>query len=470
MVFIRITNKLALVQSVFNKPQRLAVERQIARSIEEMRGDLRISRASNEALQIDILYALARHARWVKVPLFRDVLVDFLVTDHELPRVGSEKLVNEILESCETLLGDDPNYSPADLLEGKVDEEFLTYIFVIAACSGHDSVVREQLGVGAGLLRSLKSAADSLAAREQFSRENSGGSDGPRLFLPDVDTVFATIMIKLTAAVRSCPWALDVYRLKYHLLEKLDRQRFACLSAHIPAVFEFLCAIGRENYLALPQETLASKWSAAHESGEISFEQVLQWLEHSGLIFRADVKKRGKRQVVFWDLTPVAEQITADAFVTVRSQSNSGELGVLSWVWEIHGADIAEQSKTPCAKPMKRMKQGSMVWRRGYLQHAIMKAPASDLIAASKESAGKLEDPLIVESIVSALVRTGVPDVAEHFFMSWSARELTQADAAALSRTGSALRSRPAVRSRLQTIAETHDSVALRSAALEGLL
>lgn len=452
VIFNRFTNKLGLVQSVFNKPQRLAVERQINKALEECRSNFTISRAGAEILLFDVLYALARHARWVKVPLFRDVLVDFLVTDHELPRVGSEKLVNDILESCESLMGDDPNFSAADLLDGKVDEEYLTYIFVVAACSAPDAVIRENLGLGAGLLRSLKSAAESLA-----SREAGVGGDGPKLFLPDVDTVFANIMIKLTAAVRSCPWALDVYRMKYHLLEKLDRQRYSELAGHIPAVFEFLCSVGRENHAALPQDLIERKWLAVFEGQEMTQEiertimpdRLFVLLEHAGLIFRADVKKRGKRQVVFWDLTPMAEQLTADAYLTTRAAPASMEptrLTTQSWF----------------ENPSK--------WRRGYLRQAIMKSDPSEIAAATAALDKRVEDPLIVESVISTLAKSGAFDVAEEFFMLWSSGSLTQADAVALSKTGGILRGRSAVRARLQNIAESNDSVALRSAALEGLL
>lgn len=442
MSFQRFTNKLGLIQSVFNKPQRLSIERQIVRAIDDRRAGFSISRPHGEVLQLDILYALARHARWVKVPLFKDVLVDFLVTEHEIPRSQSESMVNDILESCDALLGDDPNFTAAELLQGKVDEEFLTYIFVAAASSHQEAGVREQLGLGAGLLRSLKSAADSLA-----TRESRGGKQGtPKLFLPDVDTVFARIMVKLTAAVRDCPWVLDVYRLKYLLLEKLDRQRFTVLAGHIPEVYEFLCAAGRANERAMDEGALARLWEEIHESQVVQVAAMLQLLEAGGLIFRTDVRRRGKRQEVMWDLTPVAEQLTAEAYVSTRS------------------------ARQPPGKLVSAWFEAPTEWRRGYLREAISQSSGPELREAVEKLASRVDDPALAEGVIEALVKANMQDVAETAFISWSREAIQQPSVTAICRAGALLKSRPAVRTRLQAIAESHDSVMVRSAALEALL
>ena len=440
--FLRFTNKLNLIQSVFNKPQRLSVERQIGRAFDERRTKFSISRPHSEALQLDILYALARHARWVKVPLFKDVLVDFLVSEHEIPRALSESMVNEVLESCEALLGDDPNFTASELLQGKVDEEFLTYIFVAAASSTHESAVREQLGLGAGLLRSLKSAANSLAARDH---DHGGTAGAPKLFLPDVDTVFARIMIKLTEAVRDCPWVLDVYRLKYTLLEQLDRQRFAVLAPHVPAVYAFLCATGRTNHKALDQETLVKLWAGCHEDQALSGESIILLLEAAGLIFRTDVRRRGKRQEVLWDLTPAAEALTAEAYVSTRETQSDG-------------------------KKMSAWFDSPSQWRRGYLQQAIAQSPQDQLIKALEKMPIRFDDPVLAESMIEALVRLNMSEVAKEIFLSWSRQESPPPSAPSIFRSGLLLKSRPGVRSRLQALAETHDSIMLRAAALEALL
>jgi hypothetical protein len=451
--FARFTNKLGLIQSVFNKPQRLSVERQIARAFEERRSSFSISRPHSEVLQLDMLYALARHARWVKVPLFKDVLVDFLVTEHEIPRALSESMVNDVLESCEALLGDDPEFTASELLQGKVDEEFLTYIFVAAASSSQESAVREQLGLGAGLLRSLKSAADSLAVQDSGS--GSAGGRGtratPKLFLPDVDTVFARIMIKLTEAVRDCPWVLDVYRLKYLLLEKLDRQRFAILATHVPAVYEFLCAAGRQNHRATDEETLARMWSEIHDDKDISFPVLVQLLEAAGLIFRTDVRRRGKKQQVLWDLTPLAEQLTAEAYVSTRV-SRAGTQAI------------------PGAQVDLDWYDAPATWRRGYLQQAIAQSPVEKLRQAVDKLSPRIDDPALAESVIEALVKSNMPDLAESAFISWSGQILQPPSVSAICRAGALIKSRPSVRSRLQSIAESHDSLAVRAAALEALL
>jgi hypothetical protein len=439
--FLGFTNKLNLIQSVFNRPQRLSVERQISRAFDERRSGFGISRPHSELLQLDILYALARHARWVKVPLFKDVLVDFLVTEHEIPRAFSESLVNEVLESCEALLGDDPNFTAAELLQGKVDEEFLTYIFVAAASSTPESGVREQLGLGTGLLRSLKSAADSMAAQDQAG----DGSGAPKLFLPDVDTVFASIMIKLTKAVRECPWVLDVYRLKYMLLEQLDRHRFAVLAPYVHEVYEFLCAIGRTNHKAMDQESMGLIWAGCHERQAVGIDGIVQLLQAAGLIFRSDIKRRGKRQETHWDLTPAAEQLTAEAFVsTRRAQSSAGT-----------GSDWFDT-------PEK--------WRKGYLQQAIAQSSGIVLQQALPRLPPRIEDPVLAESMIAALVRSNLADAAEGVFMNWIVQEIPPASATSICRAASLLKSRPAVRSRLQLIAESHESMMVRGAALEALL
>ena len=451
--FARFTNKLGLIQSVFNKPQRLSVERQIARAFEERRASFSISRPHGEVLQLDILYALARHARWVKVPLFKDVLVDFLVTEHEIPRALSESIVNDVLESCDALLGDDPEFTASELLQGKVDEEFLTYIFVAAASSSQESAVREQLGLGAGLLRSLRSAADSLATQEQGpgGSKSNGAKSTPKLFLPDVDTVFARIMIKLTDAVRDCPWVLDVYRLKYLLLEKLDRQRFAVLAGHVPAVYEFLCAAGRTNNRAMDEENLGRLWMQSHESQTIQISTIIQLLEASGLIFRTDVRRRGKKQLVLWDITPVAEQLTAEAYVSTRS-SRSNLPGQSSTLPE---ADWFEAPGT---------------WRRGYLQQAIAQSPVEKLRHAVDKLSPRIDDPALAESVIDALVKSNMLETAEGAFLAWSRETVQPTSATALCRAGALIKSRPAVRSRLQSIAESHGSLAVRAAALEALI
>ncbi len=441
MSFLGFTNKLNLIQSVFNKPQRLSVERQICRAFDERRSGFAISRPHSELLRLDILYALARHARWVKVPLFKDVLVDFLVTEHEIPRALSESMVNDVLESCDALLGDDPNFTASELLQGKVDEEFLTYIFVAAASSTQVSGVREHLGLGAGLLRSLKSAADSLAEQDQ----GRNGVGAPKLFLPDVDTVFASIMMKLTGAVRECPWVLDVYRLKYLLLEQLDRHRFAVLAPLVPVVYEFLCAMGRTNHKALDQESMGLIWLGCHEDQVVTIDGIVLLLEAAGLIFRTDVRRRGKRQEVLWDLTPVAEQLTAEAFVSTLA-ARTKKPGDQEW-FEAPGN-----------------------WRKGYLQQAIAQSPRETLKKAVEKIPLRLEDPILAEAVIEALVRAQMPDVAEGVFMAWTGQKIPPPTASSICRAASLITSRPAVRIRLQSIAEAHESLMVRAAALEALL
>ncbi|MEY4630259.1 MAG: hypothetical protein RIQ81_379 [Pseudomonadota bacterium] len=459
MVSSRIGNKLERINLVFNKPQRMAVERLIGQAVEARRGQLSIPRPHLEGLQFDILYALARHARWVRVPLFKDVLVDFLVTEHEIPRSLSESIAGQVLDSCESLLGEDPDFSASDLLQGKIDEEFLTYIFVVAASSDHDAAIRERLGLGAGLLRSLKAAAEALSKPSRYGEHHS-----PKLFMPDVDTVFAKIMIKLTAAIRTCPWVLDVYRLKYALLEGLDRQRFAALAGDIAGIFDFLCAIGGSGHpgssgeqtarRGLDEAALGILKDSAVQRVKLGTADFLALLEAAGLIYRADVRRRGKRQDVLWDLTEQAENLTAEAFVAALKKESRGLSG------EMAGG---ESSRLTVAL-------SSLGWRKPYLRQAVAGLDGAALKSIFAGLSAGPRDPCLAECLMSAAIDANELDLAEAIFARFCDGSLPPGVVSSACRVAGAIRARSGVKNRLQAIASDHPSMMVRSAALESLL
>ncbi|NBQ54122.1 MAG: hypothetical protein EBU49_11145, partial [Proteobacteria bacterium] len=172
---------------------------------------------------------------------------------------------------------------------------------------------------------------------------------------------------------------------------------------------------------------------------------IVQLLQAAGLIFRSDIKRRGKRQETHWDLTPAAEQLTAEAFVSTRSrQPGVGELP--DWF----------------DAPAK--------WRKGYLQRAIAQSPGAVLQQAVPRLSPRIDDPVLAESMIAALVRSNLADVAEGIFINWIVQEIPPASATSICRAASLLNGRSAVRSRLQLIAESHESLMVRGAALEALL
>jgi hypothetical protein len=309
----------------------------------------------------------------------------------------------------------------------------------------------------------LKSAADVLSKPEL--RE---GADAPRLFLPDVDTVFARIMIKLTASVRTCPWVLDVYRLKYLLLDKLDRQRFNALSGDIAGIFDFLCAMGSAGQPIasgvsagtgrLDESSLESLMKSAVRRINLETPAFLSLLEAADLIYRSDVRRRGKRQEVIWDLTEQAESLTAAAFVATLQK------------------ELISSSSKPTGES-DRNSDSALVsliarnaWRKLYLKKIVRGLNLTSMRQLLTMLTPQPRDHFLAECLLIAALEANATDLAEELFFRFQEPGYTPTALSSACRVAGAMRARPSVRNRLQSLASDHPSLTVRSAALEALL
>jgi hypothetical protein len=261
-----------MIRSSLTQLERFEVSRRFYDSIKTQVAWSSLSRSAVENAFFDTFYVLLRHRMWVGLKTFKEFVIEMLQHDHNLPRESAASFYDLMVEDMRDL-------KILKSLRTDIDErDFLTYAYAnAAACTSEEDLLRD-IGLGSIFLRRLRDGIRVVA---------SGAKDK---FVTEFDAELATIMIELSYEARSIPWAVDVRRLKYTLLEHNSFDE-----GQVEDLFQTLCQIA-EHQLGL--------------SSEINInESSLKMLLSCDLIYGGDRKSKIKMSEIAWSL--VAHFITS---------------------------------------------------------------------------------------------------------------------------------------------------------------
>ena len=162
----------------------------------------------SEVIAILATYAQVRHLPWIDTPLFNEVFTDFLVTGMGISS-SIAKDIGDILQSA--LSAFKPRLFPD--IEADSDRHFLRYVFIASATASNEANLVADLGLGKGILRRIKSAANWIVSQSSPQK-----TDGAPKFMAALDACFAETMLEFSREMRQTPWIVDWYRAKYHML------------------------------------------------------------------------------------------------------------------------------------------------------------------------------------------------------------------------------------------------------------
>jgi len=306
--------------------------------------------ALTNQLELDILYAIARHRMFVGLDVLRDIMIDFIASEFRLTREIALRTVDSSLKEAS-------RWIPAirDRRDAVESRRFLRHIFVEAAVAGSEDELLSDLGLGRGLLRRLRAGAEAVVTS---GRDSQG--DHPH-FVPEMDAWFGEIMVDMSRELRRNALALEHARLDFALTNLGDSKREILDDIGISRCFEILMLIGqavrmRDDVLAADLTWLADSAGAAenlHRDSDDSsaqlrdeangspkkragasrkstrkspsrtspralarLDKILHALADAGLVFVAEQLPRINRKVTVWSLSAAAEQLTAHAFAT----------------------------------------------------------------------------------------------------------------------------------------------------------
>lgn len=284
MPFTGLRQKLAVLDTRLATPAARALPARIAALV----GDaLQGSRppSAQEALTLDLTYALTRHAIWLSAPVFTDVVASFLAAEHGLERVRAELLAERGTDEALTALAQ-ARADASALCFAITDDEFLRYVFVESASARDEAALRRDLGLGGELLQRLKCAVLDVS--------------GPQLarYVPELEAKLADVVLDMAKELRQSPWAMDVHRLRYDLVDIADPWRNDVREQGASWMFELLVNLG------------ARRQASAKQLGKKATPALLEELARLGLCFR--VGPAGDASP--WQLSERGEDLTAAAF------------------------------------------------------------------------------------------------------------------------------------------------------------
>ena len=258
-------------------------------------------------IAVDLSYILLRNRFWISAPIFCELLVEYLSDEYFLPREIAISLAEDLVCAAQSLPGeqDKPDIGRWITHHGKRDKEFLTYVFVATATATNEDQLILDLGLGTRLLRRIKAAAESAIqlSTQQKSTDTSEPDPAVLVFVPEIESLFAQIMTDLSREARLTPWAMDIHRVRFHLLRNLPgstatRDPRACSSEFASSLFQFLLTLGK-----------------ARQLGEDALDKMLlEYALSADMAFVMDCGKRFGKPFRTIALTPPGEDITATAF------------------------------------------------------------------------------------------------------------------------------------------------------------
>lgn len=259
----------------------------------------------SRSIKLDLIYAIVRHISWFKVPLFFDIVIEFLKQEFKLPHLFCEELIEAVITSLNKHIFQTPPHN-----ELFTDKDFLRYIFIYCATADDESTLIADLGLGTSLLKRIKLAAESVMT------EADPESDKIH-FLPEIDALFSEIMLEISDDLKNIPWAMDIYRLYYHLATSPYATDDTINIELSEKIFKFLLHLGKDKNTtstifieAYKQTFLDSTNDNFIDSEDIS--RLKELLEKKELIYLCQSSKDINKNR--WSLSKLGQKITADCY------------------------------------------------------------------------------------------------------------------------------------------------------------
>ncbi len=249
-----------------------------------------------ETLSLAVNYCFIKHIKWRFLPMFQEIVIDFLVQDFFLSKDDSQNIIELLLTKL-----------PSNQLEqaNNLDAaDFLKFIFIQCISSEGDNAVLYELGLGVNIIKRIRSAADVI---DETVAEKDSNANHAR-FLPDIELQFVRMMLDLAEEQKTLPYAVDVYRLQFLLdgfANSFDLKRTA-------AVFRVLMDVA--NITEVSKEWLLTELNRVRESIAADFESasLFKFLVDNNLIYAVLNSNNDKRSR--WRLSVDGQRLVAAAF------------------------------------------------------------------------------------------------------------------------------------------------------------
>lgn len=200
-------------------------------------------RGTAEILLLNLTYATARHRFWIHAPVFVDLLTEFVTDDYALPRSSASTLAEAFCD----LAAASPQTAALDLRDvipgqDRRDREFLRFVFVATATASSEEDLILDMGLGTRILKRIKQAAEAAMleanqtsadpSRDEYRRDNAEGDQKKTnraiaIFVPEIDAQFATIMSDFAREIRRNNAALEIERMRFHLMQHASSAQIA---------------------------------------------------------------------------------------------------------------------------------------------------------------------------------------------------------------------------------------------------
>ena len=435
MSLLDLHQKIELIESLLPNAVCEALLKNIIRAVEADSSASAPRQELSEVIAVLATYAQVRHLPWIDTPLFIEVFADFLVTGMGIsPAIAKE--VGEILLSA--LSPFKPNLFPD--IEADSDRHFLRYVFIASATASNEAYLVADLGLGKGILKRIKSAANWIVSQSTAQR----GDSTPK-FMAALDACFAETMLEFSREMRQTPWIVDWYRTKYHMLIHTPScHRLLLESLGDEAIFNFLVwAADRHaanERFELDEVTEYIKGSTILMSvPELKSEDFLALLCGAGLV-EVSHERTFKPK---WRLTAQGEEFSSEAWVFQKTDIHTRSLSSV--------ASLPHRLQAAFFKslPLRRIEELHMALENGL---GLSLTP-SGLEQAVRRICGQLADPAL-ESIAKLLFDAPL--------QAFARRSLVQGFQEVVHQKG--------IRQLLKNIAESDSSSMVRDAAMTLLI
>lgn len=324
-----------------------------------------ISRGCQDALRLDIIYAVLRNRHWLEAPLFMDVLTDFLASEYLLDRQLATLLTEAIATPLRTLFSnqDGPRHVQP------TDDEYLRFVCVTAASAASEDNVAADLGIGRALLGRIRDALRS-------ANLGTSSDEGPATFVPELDARIGAVVVSLAQEILQHPSALAMQRLRYLLID-ISAPWSELLTWHgIHWLFDLLAFIGAPRIASIgtpragygrgatlgqicakvqavcPDETmLATPVQCTALMGELARMQLVQPMIGATVKDPTPEKSHPTSQTSMplsarWQLLPLAEDLTAEDFARNLVNSNDNLWTILPHLCPAYQSAVLKNLKT----------------------------------------------------------------------------------------------------------------------------
>lgn len=215
--------------------------------------DLRLfSPALARALTFDLTYLLIRHRAWHNAPILSELSIDFLCSEYQVPRHLGTQLIENSLDLLHS-------YTPIELdwNAEKYEEEFLEHLFICSTLVGNDEALADDIGFGRNLIELLRTAVrlDQDANTAELFQ-----------FAPELAGKVYRIMTRIFEEQATCPWILDLYRLKNILQREPYTKKKTLNPEYLNRLFNLLLCC---NWQGNDSKSIAASGIGEHLSSDL---------------------------------------------------------------------------------------------------------------------------------------------------------------------------------------------------------